>query len=249
MAVSQYSDGKSYVCLSSDIVDNKLVGAMHIVGAKVYVADTGKTMIIKNDGTLGDYVQSVKVTNNGMIDGIVTAGTSTSIVDSTKDFEPTTIVDKVISFVVDGVNYYRFVTASSGGQIDFVTIGDAVAAYAVVGAEPNGIATIRVKEAGNDGNAYTVSVVAGTGVSQSASVSIDETTLTITSATDGDGEPIAMLAGNLEGLFSGTPEVDALFSVDNDFTAGAIDFTEEPIQFTGGAEAIEVPVGTYYYVF
>jgi hypothetical protein len=249
MAVSQYSDGKNYVCLSSDIVDNKLVGAMHIVGAKVYVADTGKTMIIKNDGTLGDYIQSVKVTNNGLIEGIATAGTSTSITDTTKDFEPATVVGKVISFEVDGINYYRFITTSSGNDIGFITIGDATGAYAVVGASPNGIATIRVNEAGSDGNAYTVSVVAGTGISQLESVVLEGNALTITSGTDGDGNPTDIMAGNLEGLFAGTVGVNSLFSVDDDFTVGAIDLTEEPIQFTGGAEAIEVPIGTYYYVF
>ena len=57
MALIKVSDRPldyEYIALSSDIADNKITGAS-VVGARVYLVDTGAFKIVKSDLTLGDY--------------------------------------------------------------------------------------------------------------------------------------------------------------------------------------------------
>ena len=56
MALTLISSEKTptYLAVSSDIADNKIAGA-NIVGATIYLTDTGAWKIIKADLTLADY--------------------------------------------------------------------------------------------------------------------------------------------------------------------------------------------------
>lgn len=178
------------------------------------------------------------------IKGFVTAQAPGGLTDDTKDFEADLLNGKIIKVRHGIKDYFREISDTAGGTITFdplipeVPEVPAVESFAVIGASPGGIATIRCKTAGVAGDAYSVEVIAGTGESQSLGVTLVEDLLTITSPTDGPGAPTAVLAGNLEALFAGVPAVDAVFSVDNDFEAGEIAITEEPIEFSGGADTI-----------
>lgn len=173
--------------------------------------------------------------------GVVTDVNASGLTDTTKDFEAALLVGGIIRVRHGDVDYFRAITASSGHDIALpalVAAVPAVAAFAVLGAAPSGIATIRCKTAGVAGNAYTVRIVNGTGENQALAVALAASVLTITSATDAEGDPVAVAAGDLEALFAGVPAVDAVFSVDNDITAGTIAPTAQPVQFTSGAAAI-----------
>lgn len=177
------------------------------------------------------------------IKGIVTTQAPGGLTDDTKDFEDDLLNGKIIKVHHSGKDYFREISDTAGGTLSFnplvpeVPEEPAVESSAVIGASPGGIATIRCKTAGVAGDAYSVEVIAGTGESQSLDVALVEDLLTITSPTGVTGDPTAVLAGNLEALFAGVPAVDAVFSVDDEFEAGEIALTEDPIAFTGGSDA------------
>ena len=178
------------------------------------------------------------------IKGFVTTQAPGGLTDDTKDFEDDLLNGKIIKVRHGSKDYFREISDTAGGTLTFdplvpeVTEVPAVESSAVIGASPDGIATIRCKTAGVAGDDYSVEVIAGTGESQSLGVSLTDDLLTITSPTGVTGDPTAILAGNLEALFAGVPAVDAVFSVDDDFEAGEIALTEEPIAFSGGSDTV-----------
>lgn len=101
-------------------------------------------------------------TLNRVISGVSTDGSPLTIVDSTKDFEADVLKDKVIRIIIGAITYYRKITASLGSTITFPAIVAAAAASAAIGEAPGGIATIRCKAVGDEGNQYSVEAVAGT---------------------------------------------------------------------------------------
>jgi len=211
------------------------------------IPNTGRA--IQEDGDVVNYADMIEqIFKTIVVAGVATIdGTASIIVDNTKDFEPEVVTNKLAKVTIEGVTYIREVHSCSGRLISISPIREAVAASVILSGV--GSATIRCKSVGDEANLYKVVVENGTEASSSLSVSFDSetSTITITSATDGEGVPSDILAGNIETLFASVPAVDELFSVDDEFTAGALSLVAAPgTSFTGGVDEIVVPEGTPY---
>lgn len=175
-----------------------------------------------------------------------TGGSEIEVIDGTKDFETDLFANRIVKVTMDGIDYLRKITSCAGDTLTITPIKLAVAASVVIGEDPGGIVTIRVKAPGTGGNTYSVQLIAGTGEGSLLNAYLDGTVLTITSPTNESEEPTAIPAGNIEGLIAGIPELDDLFSVDQDFTAGDLSLTLEPVQFAGGEDEIAVVADAPY---
>lgn len=182
--------------------------------------------------------------------GNATGGTDTTLIDTTKNFEADILNGTTAIISVDGIDYYREIIGSVGNTFTFSSLYPGVAAFVTLTGSAGASIGIRCKDVGVVGNSYKIILEEGTGVSSDSAVAWDAgtTTLTITSSTDGDGNPEGIMPGNLELLFAGVPAVDALFSVDDDFTGGTpLDLVASPgASFTGGIDAVEVGAGAAY---
>lgn len=227
--------------LSSDI---KPTTAMD--NDEFYEVDTGETYIKHKTS----WVKKITPISYALI-GTATSGSSTTLGDSTKNFGVNGFQGRSMVITVDNVDYYRNISSSAGGVLSFDTLGDAAASSAIVGsgAEGEGQITINCKTAGVEGNQYSVSLIAGTGTGELLGASLVDNVLIITSPTDGDGIPTDIMAGNIQGLILGIPELDAIFEVESQFTAGALSLTTENIPFSGGADAVTVVDGTFYKIY
>lgn len=80
-----------------------------------------------------DKIPSVRLV---IVRGVSTGGSTSTVVDTTKSFEASLYVGKVVKVAVQGVDYYRTITACTGGTITFAAIAKAVTAgcpYEVLG--------------------------------------------------------------------------------------------------------------------
>ena len=71
-----------------------------------------------------------------IIRGVATGGTTTTVVDTTKNFETDLYKGKVVKVTVEGVTYYRAITACAANTLTFAAIAKAVTAgcpYEVLG--------------------------------------------------------------------------------------------------------------------
>ena len=198
-------------------------------------------------------INPVPTTQSGSSATVLVKGTTNQdglpilFIDTTKNFETSAFVNKTAKITISNIDYYRTITANTASGISINPIQLAVGASVTLGGA--GSAVIRCKTLGVAGNANKIILAAGTGLGSLLGVTWDAgtTTLTITSPTDGGGSPTDIAAGNLEALFAGVPAVDALFSVDDDISAGALDLVASPgTSFTGGLDAINVPSGVEY---
>lgn len=182
-----------------------------------------------------------------MMKGTATGGTtSTIVVENNRNIEANILANKLVVLTIDTVEYFRKIVSNAADTITIGPILEAIAASATVTGGDGGSVTISLKEAGEDGNSVSVELVAGTGVSTPMTAAFANNILTISSATDGTGQPVEILAGNIDGLIGGIPELAALFDVDDNFSPGSLDLTAQPIPFTGGQDGIPVVAGTPY---
>lgn len=224
---------------------SSITGTVKVVGR---IVDVGSTL-------LSNLLTTVNATVTTPIQTSLLTGTSTSngttatLVDSTKNIVTNALNNKTIKFTIGTTEYVRTITSSTGSTIGFVDTSPAVAASVTVTGSTGGSMVINCKSLGASGNDYSVILVAGTGVSQSTTASFADNLLTITSPTDGSGNPTDILPGNVESIIDGTPELAALFDV-GAFEAGkALDILAESVPFTGGSDGVIVGSGVDYVVF
>ena len=170
-------------------------------------------------------------------------GAPNLFVDSTRDFG-TNFVNKLAKLIIDGVSHYRNIVSALGSTIVIDPVQLATSAsvtLAGVGSLP-----IIVKAVGDEGNAYTIQLVAGAGLGSPMAHTLVGKVLTITSPTNGGGAPTDILAGNLQTYVDTDVELSALFDAGELITTGALSIMANPVSFTGGADAIVVPSGTEY---
>lgn len=200
--------------------------------------------------TITDGKIDVNMTNEAIdarvvsIRGTATEVNEVGLTDDTKDFDADLLNDKIIVVKHDGVNYYRKITDTADSDLSFAALipeeaeVPAVPAKATLGAAPGGIIDIECVEGGIAGNDYSVQVVAGSGESSSLDASFADDLLTITSATDSNGDPVAVMAGSIGALLTGIPAIAALFEASEQFTAGEIAVMAESVAFSGGIDTV-----------
>lgn len=99
----------NYTALSTDVVDNKIVGASN-VGQKVLLTDTGAWKVILSDLTLGDYAMPASFS------GTITLGTVA--IDQTPAGTSNGVVVGISAAVADGIgNYGTVLTSYDGGSV------------------------------------------------------------------------------------------------------------------------------------
>ena len=232
--------------------DNITLGAKADTPATVADA-TPFSVIALLKGIWSKLAGTLTVAQTGSNEVVLAKGTTNAVglpilfIDTTKNFETSAFVNKTAKLTINNIDYYRTIIANTASGISINPIQLAVGASVTLGGA--GSAVIRCKTLGVAGNANKIILAAGTGLGSLLGVTWDAgtTTLTITSPTDGGGSPTDIAAGNLEALFAGVPAVDALFSVDDDISAGALDLVASPgTSFTGGLDAIAVPSGAEY---
>lgn len=223
--------------------------------ADTYLNVMGKPikLVDNSDGTfsLGAALQQ----HEASLKGTATGGTTSTLVDATKDIEAGYLVNKTIKMTINNIDYIRAITDNGGNEIQFSdTFVDAGATATLGnGEEAEGKVQIICKGdlMGAVGNEYSVEVVQGeaTAGDDIATLDADAKVLTITVNMTSESEPRVLAAGNLEALLANTAEISELFEVMPDFVAGNIPATTEAVPFENGADAIPVVSGTKYVIF
>jgi hypothetical protein len=184
-----------------------------------------------------------------LLSGTATSGSTTTLTDTAKNLEADLLNSRMIKITKSGVDYYRTITDNNSNSITFNALEAPVASSVIVGAgdETEGQITINCKTAGADGNKYSVALVAGTGISAVMKASIIDDVLIIESPTDGEGTPLPIMAGNVQGVVQADERANATFDVSGTFVAGNLPLVE-PIPFTGGDDGVSAEVGDMYEV-
>jgi hypothetical protein len=173
-------------------------------------------------------------------------GSDISLVDDEKNFEADVYNSKLVKIVIDGVEYIRTITDTLMNSITFASLGGSVAT-AILGAPEAGEVTIETDGMSADYNAYTVEVVVSSGNNMNLSSSFADGVMTVYLGTDAEGA-----ADNSKNTATAIAES---ISQIPDFTAtmtgagGVIAVTENPVHFTGGADAIIPVTGDPYYIY
>lgn len=217
-----------------------------------YEIDTGDTYIWHKTG----WVRRVIPRDYTLI-GSASGGTSTTLVDNTKNFGIDAFMGYTMRITINSVDYYRHIISTSGNTVTFATLGDDVEATLTLGngEETEGQAIIHCKgdTIGEVGNYYTLKIVDGiteTGMDY-INLDVDNKLITITVDNNGIGEPRQLMAGTVQTLIDNTDGIKDLFEVGVDsFTAGEIPFTDgEILSFEGGTDANLVTNGTAYVIY
>jgi len=220
-------------------------GTLKITGR---VVDVGASLITNIPTNLNATITTPIQT--ALLHGTSTSiGTTSTLIDSTKNFELDSLNTKTIKFSVDNTEYIRTITSSIGDTIGFADTQLAIPASVTVTGSTGGSMVINCKTAGVSGNDYSVILVAGTGISQQGTVGFANNLLTITSPTNVDGDPDQIMPGNVESIINNTPELAALFVVGTYQAGFPLDILSEPVPFAGGSEDAIVGSGVSYVVF
>ena len=111
----------NYIALSTDVADNKIVGASN-VGQKVLLTDSGDWKVILSDLTLGDYAMPASFS------GSITLGTVA--IDQTPAGTSNGVVVGVSAVVPDGLgNYGTVLTSYDGGGVSSAPLMTTPLAY------------------------------------------------------------------------------------------------------------------------
>lgn len=217
-----------------------------------YEIDTGDTYIWHKTS----WVRKITPRDYTLV-GIASSGTSTTLVDTTKDFGIDAFMGYTMRITIDNVDYYRHILGTLGDTITFATLGDDIEATLTLGSgeAPEGQVIIRCKgdAIGEIGNDYTLKIVAGlteTGMNY-IDLDTDNKLITITVDNNENAEPRQLMAGDVQTLIDNTDGIKDLFEVGlGSFTAGEIPFTDgEVLDFAGGADAIIATNGTSYVIY
>lgn len=220
-------------------------GSLRVTGRAVNLGGSATTNIPTNlNATITTPIQTA------FLHGTSTSiGTTSTLIDSTKNLEVDSLNTKTIKFSVDNTEYIRTITSSIGDTIGFADTQLAIPASVTVTGSTGGSMVINCKTAGVSGNVYSIILVAGTGISQQGTVSFADNLLTITSPTNVDGDPDQIMPGNVESIINNTPELAALFVVGTYQAGFPLDILSEPVPFAGGSEDAIVGSGVSYVVF
>lgn len=177
--------------------------------------------------------------------GTASGGSTTTIVDATKNFETNIFANKIASVVLGGIEYLRKITANNATTLTFPAIVAAVAASAAIGTGTDGVVTTTVVTAGAAGNAYDIVVVAGEGNDVTLAAALADSTITVTLGTDGAGaldnakNTATLIAGVIDAL-------PAFTSVASGTGATAFTAAISSTDFAGGIDAVPVVASTAY---
>lgn len=181
-----------------------------------------------------------------IIKGVATSGSNTTIADTTKNFTVNALANMTANVTIGGVEYIRKITSNTADTITIPTLGADVKASAVVYPDAdNEITVVCVTATGVNGNAYNVEVVYGEGNSQPLAAAFTSPTITVTLATDGNGDPDD--ADNTGTLVAAAIDTLAGFSATVTGTDGSLACTDlTDVDFSGGVDAPVVAAGCYY---
>lgn len=172
--------------------------------------------------------------------------TNIVLVDDEKNFETDIYNGKLIKIVIDGVEYIRTITDTTLNTIGFASLGGS-AATAILGSHDAGEVTIVTDGMSADYNSYTAEVVVSSGQNMNLSSSFSNGVLTVYLGTDANGDP--------DGSKNTATAIAESISQIPDFTAtmtgsgGVIAPTENPVNFSGGADAIIPAANDPYFIF
>jgi hypothetical protein len=142
-------------------------------------------------------------------------GTATSLIDSSRDFEVDSLIDKLIKFTINDVEYVRKIVSNTDIRIDFSETSPTFSAFATIGTglESQGQVSIEVTE-GTGGN-YTVQFIEGTGAPSAGRADYDTETglLTIVSPTDEYSNSIGVSPESLQGIINANGDANGIFTV------------------------------------
>lgn len=107
----------------------------------------------------------VKVIEGSILSGRASGGTTTTLIDKSKNMTSDIFKEKLIKIIVNGVEYVRKITAHTADTFTFAALVSAVAAKAVLDntTEGGGKVTITADPAGVYANEYTVVTIKGEG--------------------------------------------------------------------------------------
>lgn len=137
----------------------------------------------------------VKVIEGSILSGRASGGTTTTLIDKSKNMTSDIFKEKLIKIIVNGVEYVRKITAHTADTFTFAALVSAVAAKAVLDntTEGGGKVTITADPAGVYANEYTVVTIKGEGANANTEASFDEGVLTITLGTGAGAKATATI--------------------------------------------------------
>ncbi|HBC94375.1 MAG TPA: hypothetical protein DCZ10_16115 [Pelotomaculum sp.] len=212
---------------------------------------------IKENGTVVNTAEMVEALYNALVtnknagvetsflNGVATGGSKTSIVDSGKNFEADILVGGIAEMIIDGVTYYRSISANMGNAITISALPGASASV-VVGDHAGAEVTITFDEEGAAANEYMLEIVNGEGENVPLSADFTDGILTVTLATDETGAPDN--AENTATAVAGVIDILDGFSAVMTGSGGVMAVTAEPVPFTGGIDTVEVASETPYFL-
>lgn len=145
----------------------------------------------------------VKVIEGSILSGRASGGTTTTLIDKSKNMTSDIFKEKLIKIIVNGVEYVRKITAHTADTFTFAALVSAVAAKAVLDntTEGGGKVTITADPAGVYANEYTVVTIKGEGEEAETEAEFIDGMLEITLGTG---------AGLHAEVAIGTDEVNAI---------------------------------------
>ena len=181
-----------------------------------------------------------------LLSGTVTSGTSVTFTDTTKDFAVNALVGKLARIQIGDVEYLRPIISNTKDTVTIAVTIPAVAASVVYGEAAAAQLTVTVDTAGAAGNNYTLSVVMASGDNDNMSVELVGTVLTVyLGKTDGVIDPLKNLCSDVATQVSNVPGFTGE-STGADMAIAAE--TVAPLAFTGGIDALVIPVGAEYQI-
>lgn len=208
----------------------------------------GDNMDIFGLAALGKLTKALRLTG---INGTATAGTTTSLTDSTQSMEVDSVKGKIIRVFRGATKYTRLITGNTATVMSFVDLAPVVNATATLGsgegAEGQIVLTCIGTLVGAAGNAVTVECVSAAADTGDITASLAGDVLTFTVDTNAIGEPQALAAGSVETYLT-TAELNTKFSVSG-LVAGNLPLDGEAVAFEGGDDGISPVAGDEYAVF
>lgn len=169
-------------------------------------------------------------------------GTNVSLIDENINIESDSLNNKIINFVIEGINYFRTISDSGGNSIQFNAIDNDIPAEVVIGsARTEGIGQVTISVLGEEtGEGYSVELIAGAGISSAGRVDFNSETgvLSIVSPTNEFEEPSDIMPGNIQDYITANETANTLFKVSDTVGGWPIPLTTEPVLFVDGDAVI-----------
>lgn len=185
-----------------------------------------------------DNQSALKTVVNNPLSGYVSISTSTTITDTSKNFEVNLLANKTLKTRISDKDYYRKITSNTADTITITTLGDAVKATINLTGSGGASITLSFDVEGAIGNNRTVTIVDGTGISSPLTAVHEGDNLIITSATDESGVARGIMASELATLISTDPTLSLYYDVEAGTVEGQLDLILYPLPFSGGVDAV-----------